>query len=420
MKISKKFVLLLMVAVLSGALSMSAYAKVITYASGNTATKMATEKTGAVSSKNSKTTESYGPGYVSQSEAEIEIEEENVTFQGPSVKKVSLYETYYELYDTYEESIADTYFLYANVSNGGLTHEPVSIDIPANVEYTMEKDGIPIPYVSKQLVGEKGTYVLRLTAIEDPGLPFSEQTEYQAVFRFRIQDEPPETEEETNAEEISYGGSTSGSIWDNNALDMIPSDMQVDISKLIDDTTQAETEAVVVETTPAETEEEIPEETETVQEETTPVETSESIETDAEETLVSETIASGTRQQTFDPETGFYTIVLENGMKMMTNVEDGYKGEGPIQFTVAEEDLSMTALYRGSERITLNKNSRTITEHGKYQIAMANEDGEISSIVVTIPYQMNFYAVLAIVLCVLVVVGLGVFVIVTKKNFKIR
>lgn len=412
MRISKKFVLLLMVAVFSGALSMSAYAKVITYESGSTAIKTTAEKTGSVSTKNSKTTESYGPGYVAPSEAEIEIEEENVTFQGPFVKKVSLYETYHELYDTYEESIADTYFLYANVSNGGLTHEPVSIDIPANVEYTMERDGIPIPYVSKQFVSEKGTYVLRLTAIENPDLPFSEQTEYQAVFRFRIQDEPPETAAETNGEGNSYAGSTSGSIWDNDTLEVIPSDMQVDISELLDETTKSETEAVVVETTPAETE--------TIPEETTQVETSAVIETEAEETSERETLVSGTRQQTFDPETGLYTIVLENGMKMMINVEDGYKGEGPVQFTVAEEDLSMTALYRGSERITLNKNSRTITEHGKYQIAMANEAGEISSVLVTIPYQMNFYAVLAIALCVLVVVGLGVFVIVTKKNFKIR
>lgn len=416
MKISRKFVLLLMVAILSLALSISAYAKVITYTPDNTATKTTTERTVSVSSKSVKGSNNSGPG----AEPTIQMEEE-VVFTGPSVKKVSLSETYHELYDTYEEAIADTYFLYANVSNGGLTHEPVAVDIPANVEYSMEKDGLPVSYVSRQFVSEKGTYVLRLTAVEDPNLPFSEQTEYQALFRFRIQDEPPKAAEETTS--VS-SGSTGGAIWDNPAINVIPSDVQVDVSKLLEETTQAETEAVVVETTPAET----PAETETVPEETTPVETSAAIETEAVETEPAKTeptaessaAASGTRQQTFHPETGLYTIVLENGMQMMINVEDGYKGEGPVEFTVAEEDLSMTALYRGNDRITLNNNSRTITDHGKYKIAMTDEDGVISYVQVTIPYQMNFYAVLAVVLCALVIVGVVVFIIITKKNFKIR
>ena len=98
MKISRKIVLLLMVAILSGALSMSAYAKVITYTSDNTAAKTTTEKTVSVASKSTKGSNSTGPG----SESTIQVEEE-VDFAGPTVKKVSLSETYHELYDTYEK-----------------------------------------------------------------------------------------------------------------------------------------------------------------------------------------------------------------------------------------------------------------------------------------------------------------------------
>ena len=41
--------------------------------------------------------------------------------QGPVVQTVSMRESYHEEYGIYEESINDLYFLYSNVSNGGIT-----------------------------------------------------------------------------------------------------------------------------------------------------------------------------------------------------------------------------------------------------------------------------------------------------------
>ncbi len=120
--------------------------------------------------------------------------------QGPVVQTVSMRESYHEEYGIYEESINDLYFLYSNVSNGGITDRPVSIDIPANITYTMEKDGIPFSYVSGQLAGERGTYVLRLSVIVDPTAPLSKQEEYRTTFRFRIQEKLPQSQRTDGSE----------------------------------------------------------------------------------------------------------------------------------------------------------------------------------------------------------------------------
>lgn len=134
---------------------------------------------------------------------------------GPGVEDTSMSETYHQDFGIYEENFENTYFLYSTVSNGGITDQSVSIDIPAGLDFTMEKDGVEIGYVSGQKVSERGTYVLRLTGVDDPSLPFSEQTIYKTVFRFRIQERlPVETEEErtgTGASSSSalYGGGMS-------------------------------------------------------------------------------------------------------------------------------------------------------------------------------------------------------------------
>ena len=119
-------------------------------------------------------------------------ETDSTVLTGPYVEQVTLQERYHEEYKVYEESMADLFFFYASVGNGGITHEAVTLDIPQNISYTMEMDGLPYAYQSGQPVGAYGTYVVRLTGIEDETVPFYEQKEYRAVFRFRIQAKPPE------------------------------------------------------------------------------------------------------------------------------------------------------------------------------------------------------------------------------------
>ena len=48
-------------------------------------------------------------------------EDKNDTFNGPSVTKVELNQVYHEEYKTYELSMADQYFLYSNIGNGGMS-----------------------------------------------------------------------------------------------------------------------------------------------------------------------------------------------------------------------------------------------------------------------------------------------------------
>ncbi|MDO4265433.1 MAG: hypothetical protein Q4C63_03085 [Eubacteriales bacterium] len=130
-----------------------------------------------------------GPGY----EARADFVDDAQT-TGPSVNTARMSEQYHQDYGIYEESLSDTIFFYSTVSNGSITDQAVSLDIPAGIRFTMEKDGTEIPYASGQKVSEYGTYLLKLTAIEDESLPFSEQTVTEGVFRFRIMAKAPETE----------------------------------------------------------------------------------------------------------------------------------------------------------------------------------------------------------------------------------
>lgn len=131
----------------------------------------------------------YGPGL----EAErTEKKEEDI----PLVQKERLKETYHEEFGVYEENLADTYFIYSNVANGGITDQAVYLDLPRGVTCILEKDGETVPYISSQALGETGAYVMKLTAPSDPGSGGAEPVSYQAVFRFRIQPKLEKKEEE--------------------------------------------------------------------------------------------------------------------------------------------------------------------------------------------------------------------------------
>ena len=132
----------------------------------------------------------------------------------PAVTQVTLTEQYHDEYKIYEESINGLFFFYTNVSNGGITDQNVTLDMPQNVFCSVEKDGAEYDYVPGQSFSEYGTYVVRVTAVEDTSLPLSEQKEYRALFRFRIQAKPPKEaqEEESGRQEGASwpGGGNSG------------------------------------------------------------------------------------------------------------------------------------------------------------------------------------------------------------------
>lgn len=152
------------------------------------------------------------------------------TTGGPQVIEVTPVEQYYDDYDIYSEAIEGQYFFYANVSNNGITDQPVSVDFPANMTYTMEKDGVVTQYLSKQQVSDYGTYLFRITINPDPTKPVSEQTLYKAIFVFRIQpkvEKPTEASQESedglygfpsNSSSSSGSSSSSSNDWDVSGL----------------------------------------------------------------------------------------------------------------------------------------------------------------------------------------------------------
>lgn len=150
-----------------------------------------------------------------------EIETNSVILDEPLVNQVTLKEQYNEDYRVYEESMADVFFFYSNVGNGGITHESVFLDIPQNLSYTIEMNGVPWDYIPGQPISDYGTYVVRLTGIEDENVPLYEQKEYQAVFRFRIQQKPPKETEESREVAVE-AGAPAGMEWQSYTYDGRP------------------------------------------------------------------------------------------------------------------------------------------------------------------------------------------------------
>lgn len=99
--------------------------------------------------------------------------------------EANLNESYHSDYDTYELSINGRFFFYSNVGNGAITSKPVTLEMPANIFFTCEKDGVPYAAQSGKQITGKGTYVFNITATETV---VDTIYIYTTVYRFRIAD----------------------------------------------------------------------------------------------------------------------------------------------------------------------------------------------------------------------------------------
>ena len=120
------------------------------------------------------------------------------------IQTTALTETYHEDFEVYSESLGGYFFFYSNIGNNGITDQPVYVDLPQNVTFTVQKDGVDMPYVSKQLLSEYGTYMFKIIAVKQPDVFDEQPVCYVATFNFRIQERPvkptePETQPETQA-----------------------------------------------------------------------------------------------------------------------------------------------------------------------------------------------------------------------------
>lgn len=335
-----------------------------------------------------------GPGVV--------MDEDEARTSGPTVKKVTLSEQYHEEYKTYEESMADVFFLYTNVANGGITDQPVTIDIPANLTYTMEKDGAPWAYAAGQTLTERGTYVLKLSGVENPELPLSRQTEYEAVFRFRIQEKPPAESsgsdipgtvgvnekgetviwgnipEWTTSESLRTGsgnasaGTSSGAqasevSASGNASENAASGNGASGNEALENEASG---SAAEEAAGAESGNE-PGGAEDGQTESgqAQAEGEAAGEESAEGEASSEAAAAAERTQVYNPSRRVYLVTLENGKDLVSNVPEGYIGPATVQVTVAEEDAETAVLYRDDEPVEYVR-GEVVTEPGSYRLVL--------------------------------------------------
>lgn len=329
-----------------------------------------------------------GPGVRETQEAE-----EIIT--GPQVIQASLTERYHEEYKIYEESIEGLFFFYTSVANGGITDQAVTLDIPQNIRCTVEKDGGAFDYIPGQAISGNGTYVVRLTSVEDAGAPFSEQKEYRALFRFRIQPKPPgETQEaaggtsgaystpglsdggfrpggtgETGTDEWPWGYSESGGGEESRASAESGS-RETEESREEESLGEAESR----EEEESESPDGAGEETESG-EETEPGEQSETREAAGDQEGSVEAVGSvsaggySPRTQVYDPSSGKYQVTFENGRTLLSNVPEGYTGPGPVEVTVSGGEAK---LYRDDEPVEY-MGSGEFGQPGQYRL---NLDGQ--------------------------------------------
>lgn len=146
-----------------------------------------------------------GPG--AETEATVLEETEPVESQQEAfeeeiiTREVGITEKFHSEFDLYEGSIQDKYFFYSNISNGGITSEPVYFELPAELQVLAEKDGASVAYTSGQELRESGNYLIHFTASEQ--VDERRRIDYKAVFRFKIQEKAkePSSDGETEVEE---------------------------------------------------------------------------------------------------------------------------------------------------------------------------------------------------------------------------
>lgn len=315
-----------------------------------------------------------GPGATKAAAENSVVTGTTTQTNGPVVKDVNLSEKAYQDFGMYEESMENLYFIYSNTGNGTITEKPVYVDIPANLSYTVELDGVPFQYVSKSMVSTHGTYVFRFYGIYDTTLPLAQQTEYHSTFRFRIQDKPvvPTTAAETSANGTTY--TYNGTVFNGQeGIDPLNQSQAFNPTTPIsfyDDPTQ---ESSIAESEAS---------TEGVEEETTAAEETEAETTAAEETEpVKKEILEGEETgltEKFNNVTLVYDQKLLDGTVFSTSIPNGGWTNGTVSLRLPSSNtISMVVLKDGKPYdYTLGSD---FTESGNYILQVFDSKVDFNS-----------------------------------------
>ena len=295
-----------------------------------------------------------GPGAASK----VEIVEDQET-EGPQVEDVSLSERHHEDFGVYEEDMGNRYFLYATVENGGITDQPVSVDIPAGLTFVMEKDGEALEYEAGMTFDEAGSYMIYPS--QGTTVYLGEYgTDKRPMFHFRI---------------------VSGPIRD---MGIYNAPQGYEIGRITLDG-----EAV----------------TEGLDESGSWCYLAE----DGEY----EILLSHEEDMTSDLNV---TIVRDSTQpRFLVSVEDS-----TAYFQYQSDDIAYCRLYRGDELVSDGQIPAMVSGSGTYRLEAYDEAGNMAYSEFEIDFHFNTGAIVVIVLVIALIVGLVVFLRRTRRQIKVR
>ena len=294
------------------------------------------------------------------------------TQEQPTERSVDVYlsENYNSDFDLYEQSFNNRYFIYTNVRNGGMTSKAVLIDIPANLTYTMEKDGQAIKYTSGTALQSIGVYVLTIKLDETDGIT---TTHYTAVFRFRIMEASAQVQQSTG--QMTGEG---GVIFDPGAGYEVPevTDEELDeIGGKYDDLTPEEQAALEEAFGGSEwTEDELLNEDGTINQEALDALMAEKLDEmgEIDDIYVKEGISDATGMaQTYDAVTGYYKQTLRSGQIFYADVQNGAVTHCSVTIT-ASDGLDFL-VYKDGE-VYEGEDHTFFSEAGSYLLIPTSSD----------------------------------------------
>ncbi len=291
--------------------------------------------------------------------------------------EVNLGQSYHQDYDTYELSINGKFFFYSNVGNGDIISKPVTLEMPANIFFTCEKDGVPYAVKSGAPIKEKGTYVLTITASETAG---DTMMIYRTSYRFRIASKP----DGSGIEEVT---DTAGGDE--------PYDVDVDetIQEIVDENTGNNTEENTAQAESVDDGELTSEERAALNEALNEEDDDDSsipnvmnddgtIDQDAvdgiTENLSTDGVytTEGINKKTgmacaYDNSTGYYQNTLRNSMSFYTDVPNGMITKRPV--TLRTTDKLEFTVYKDGKPMEYDPEQK-FTEIGSYTVIPVAED----------------------------------------------
>ena len=273
----------------------------------------------------------------SRSEVTLEnsVNSDTAAQNGPTVTEVSLRENRFEDYGVYSEAMSESLFIYSSVANNGITDQPVTLEYPAQMTCTAEKDGVPFTYTSGTAVSEYGTYVMKFQVVSNPSAPVISQNVLRSVFTFRIRRKTAEAAAAAEADQIS---------------DLWPGILPEPGPDLLETEPSAE-----------EPEESLPEETEAV--ETEPA------------APAAPAAQNDFYHQEYDTETGLYRISLPDGRSFTSTVLNGFLSPYAVDLNLSGlGSLDGVRLLENGEEQTVRE-QMSINYAGSYTLLIPTDDG---------------------------------------------